>query len=296
VTRPKEETRAVWRSIWLEQLVQDLRYASRMLRRNTGFSAIGVLTLSLGIGMNTAMFSVVDAVILQPLPYPNPERLVWISNDCPFSDGDCGMSRADFALWKTEAKSFEKMAIVGHANGDDTAMVFDGKSESERVGSIQGDFWSITNAQPVIGRLFGEHEPNSVVLTWPLFQRSFGGNPGVIGKLIALEGHTFTITGVLSPNFRNLIPQLLWTGEEIRDIDAYIPTPAGNELPGGPLRATAQSGPAATWFRIVGKRRPDVSLEQARAEMEALYYETLKQFPSPEPGWHRDGDQNRSDF
>ncbi len=254
--------------------MQDLRYAGRILRRNAGFSATAVLTLALGIGMNTAMFSVVDAVILQPLPYPNPERLVWISHDCPLSSGDCGMSRADFVLWKKEAKSFEKMAIVGHESGDDTALVFNGKSETERVASIQGDFWSITGAQPAIGHLFGDNETNSVVLTWPLFQRSFGGNPDVVGKVIELEGHPFAVTGVLSAKFRNLLPQLLWTGEEMRDIDAYIPTLAGHELPGGPVRATAQSGPTATWFRIVGKRKPDVPFEEARAEMEALYYQT----------------------
>jgi putative ABC transport system permease protein len=279
VTRLKEETRAVWSWIWLEQLLQDLRYAGRMLRRNPGFSATAVLTLALGIGMNTAMFSVVDAVILQPLPYPNPERLVWISDDCkgPLSDGDCGMSRADFALWKATAQSFEKMALVGH---EDVALVFNGNSETNRVGSIQGDFWSITNAQPILGHLFRDDEPNSVVLTWPLFQRTFNGNPGALGKSIELEGHSFTVTGVLTPKFRNLIPQRLYGGEELRDIDAYIPTPAGHELPGDPLRETAQSGPTSTWFRIVGKRKPDVSYEQARAEMDALFYRTWKQYPN----------------
>ncbi len=290
-TRLKEDIREVWSFVWFAQMRQDLRYAGRMLRRNAGFSATAVLTLALRIGMNTAMFSVVDAVILQPLPYLNPERIVWISHDCPFSEGDCGMSRADFVLWKEKAKSFEKMAIVGHGNGDDTALVFDGKSETERVGSIQGDFWSITNAQPALGHLFNDYEPNSVVLTWPLFQRMFRGNPDIVGKAIELEGHPFTITGVLSPQFRNLIPQILWTGEETREMDAYIPTPAGNELPGGPVRTTAQSGPTATWFRIVGKHRPEVSFAQAKAEMEALYNQTLKQFPSPEPGWHRDANQ-----
>ncbi len=292
VTRHKEDTRAVWSWLWLEQLLQDLRYAGRMLRRDPGFSATAVLTLALGIGMNTAMFSVVDAVILQPLPYPHPERLVWIASDDP-QWGESAMSRADFALWKSEAKSFEKMAIVGN---EDVALVFHGNAATERLGAIQGDFWSVTNAHPVLGHLFGPREQNSVVLTWPLFQRTFGGDPGVVGKSIELEGHAFTVAGVLSPEFRNLIPQQLSTGEEMREIGAYIPTPLGHELPGGPLRETAQSGPTPTWFRIIAQRRPSVSFNQARAEMEALYYQTLKQFPSPEPGWHRDGNHERFRF
>jgi predicted permease len=288
VTRFKEDTRAVWSVVWLEQLLQDLRYAARMLCRNPGFSATAVLTLALGIGMNTAMFSLVDAVILQPLPYANPDRLVWIGNDCPYSNGDCSMSRADFVLWKAQAQSFEKMALVGNK---DIAMVFHGSAATERVGAIEGDFWNMTNAQPILGHLFAGNETNSMVLTWPLFQQVFGGNPGVLGKSVELQGHAFTVTGVLSPKFRNLIPQVLWGGDEMREIGAYIPTPVGHELPGGPLRETIQSGPTPTWFRIVAKRKPSVSFEQARAEMAALYYQTLKRFPSPEPGWHRDATQ-----
>ncbi len=220
--------------IVFEQLLQDLRNAWRMLQRNPGFSATAVLTLALGIGMNTAMFSVVDAVILQPLPYPNPERLVWISDDCSANGyqswDDCLMSRGDFVAWKQQAQSFQQMALMGN---EDITLVANGSATTERVGSIQGDFWAITNAQPVLGHLFGAHQPDSVVLTWPLFERTFGGNPSVIGKTVELEGHPFTVTGVLSPKFRNVIPQtvpthdLLPAGETVRNalsgIDKNVP-------------------------------------------------------------------------
>lgn len=228
VTRFKEDTRAVWYWIWLEQVMQDLRYAGRMLRRNPGFSAAAILTLALGIGMNTAMFSVLEAVILQPLPYPNPNRLVWISNDCSasgYSSGDdCFMSRGDFVAWKRQTQSFGKMALVGN---EDIALVYHGQATTERIGSIQGDFWSMLNAHAVLGRLFGPSEHDIVVLAWPLFERTFHGDPNVLGKTIELEGHAFRIAGVLAPHFQNLIPQCLYPGDEARDIDAYIPTIVG---------------------------------------------------------------------
>ena len=278
----KEETRAVWTWLWLEQLIQDLRYALRMLRRNPGFTATAVLTLALCIGMNTAMFSVVDAVILQPLPYPDPDRLVWISDDCSangyHSGRDCFMSRGDFVAWKQQAQSIEKMALVGN---QDIALVYNGNATTERVASIQGDFWNMLNAHAILGHLFGPSERDVVVLTWPLFQRSFNGDPRVLGKAIELEGHVFRVAGVLAPHFQNLIPQALYSGDEVRDITAYIPTIVGNDLPGDPLRATAQSGPTPAWFRMIGKIKPGVGFEQAHAEMQTLFAKTWKGHPEP---------------
>lgn len=282
LTLLKEETLAVWSWLWLEKLTQDLPYAVRILRRNPGFTATAILTLALGIGMNTAMFSIVDAVILQPLPYPDADRLVWISNDCSAyghqSGDDCLMSRGDFVAWKQQAHSFEKMALIGN---EDIALVYHGEAATERIGSIQGDFWNMLNAHALLGRLFGPSEHDVVVLTWPLFERSFNGDPNSIGKTVELEGHVFRITGVLASHFQNLIPQALSPGDEIRDIDAYIPTIAGNDLPGDPLKATVQSGPTPTWFRIIGKMNPSVSFDEAHAEMSTLFARAWKQYPNP---------------
>jgi len=278
----KEETRAVWTWIWLEQLKQDLRYAFRTLRRSPGFTATAVLTLALCIGMNTAMFSVVDAVILQPLPYPEPDRLVWISDDCSanghHSWDDCLMSRADFVLWKKQAQSFEAMALVGN---EDMALLYRGEATTERIGAIQGDFWAMLNAHAALGRLFGPSERDAIVLAWPTFQRTFSGDPTVLGKSVELEGHVFRIVGILAPTFENLVPQGLYPGDEVRDIGAYTPTIVANDLPGDPLRSTARSGPTPTWFRIVGKIRRGVSFDRAHAEMEMLFTRTWKQHPNP---------------
>lgn len=277
-----EEIRALWSWFWLEQLRQDLRYALRGLRRNPGFTATVVLTLALGIGMNTAMFSVIDAVILQPLPYPNSDRLVWISDDCSanghLSGHDCRMSRGDFVAWKQQSQSLEKMALMGN---EDIALVYRGKATTERVASIQGDFWSMLNAHAVFGRLFGPSEHDVVVLTWPLFERVFNGDRNAVGRTVELEGHAFRVVGVLAPHFQNLIPQVLNPGDEIRDITAYIPTIIGNDQPGVALRATAQSGPTPAWFRIVGELKPGVSFHRARAEMQTLFARTWKEGEHP---------------
>lgn len=282
ITQLKEDTRAVWHWRWVEQLVQDLRYAGRILRRNPGFTATAILTLALGIGMNTAIFSVVDAVILQPLPYSNADRLVWISDDCSANGhqswDDCLMSRGDFVAWKQHAQSFEKMALMGN---QDIALVYRGNATTERVASIQGDLWDMLNARAALGTLFAPSEHDVIVLTWPLFERIFNGDPSALGKSIELEGHVFRVVGVLAPHFSNLIPQALYAGDETREIAAYIPTILGNDLPGDPLKASAQSGPTPTWFRIIGKLEPGIPFDRARSEMQALFTRTWKEFPSP---------------
>jgi predicted permease len=276
-TRLKEEIRGIWRVSWIDQAAKDLRYAFRVLRRNPGFTTVTVLTLALGIGMNTAVFSVIDAVLLQPLPYPNPERLVWISHNCRFSSEDCFGARSDYRIYRQQAHSFEAFALIGN---EDLALVSEQGANTERIGSIEGDFWNITGAEPVLGRLFADGEPNAIVLTWGLFQRTFGCDPKVLGKSVLIEDHPFTIVGVLPKTFRHLFPQALYTGDEIKDIDGYISTPPGHELPGNPIKADLKLAPAPPWFRIVAKLKPNVSLGQAYAEMRTIDNRILKQYPN----------------
>jgi hypothetical protein len=199
----KEQTREIWIVAALEQLRQDIRFGLRMLRRTPGFAAVTILTLALGIGVNTAVFSMINTVLLSPLPYPDPERIVAFSNGITASSGGpfkAGILGADFAEWHTHATLFEKMA--GYTYGDAT-LATKNTSGQERVLSIAGDFWAITGARARLGHLFEPAKSrNSVVLSDSLFERQFKGDPGIIGKIVTLDGRPVTVAGVLPRDFR----------------------------------------------------------------------------------------------
>ncbi|HEY3458850.1 MAG TPA: ABC transporter permease, partial [Bryobacteraceae bacterium] len=202
-------------------MLQDIRYGWRMLRRSPGFTAVVVITLCLGIGLNTAVFSVIRAALLRPLPYRNAERLVWVSDHDRSGKGDFPVRNNAFQKWRKQAKSFESIAaFTGLAQSLTTK---DG-SEYEQVTPVGGDFWKITGAQPEFGRLFGPAESNVVVLSHDLFEQSFHSDPRIVGKIVSLDGHAVTVTGVLSGNFHFLTP-----GEGLRgqlpQRAVYVPLP-----------------------------------------------------------------------
>ncbi len=217
-------------SVWLDQLLQDLRYGLRGLRRNPGFTAIVTLTLALGIGMNTAVFSVANAVLLRPLAYPDAARLVWLTNyDFLYEHRDNYVSRPAYLKWREQARSFESMVAYGN---QDLALLAGDESSQERIASITGDFWSMAGARATLGRLFSPGEPHAMVLSYALFERRFRSDPQVIGKTVAVNGYPFTITGVLAAGFRFVFPQQIASRDEVREMDAYIPFPdAAMRLP-----------------------------------------------------------------
>src|SRR2546423_4835718 len=159
--------------LWGRQLLQDTHYGLRSLRFNPGFSALVILILALGIGMNTAVFSIVNAVVLNPLPYPYGERIVWMVTHSSFSLGDM-VAVADFQDLQERSRSFEKMALYGYQN---QAIQRAGDTLRIRVASVSGDFWNILGARAAAGRLFDPDERNSIVLSNGLFMRFFGGYP-----------------------------------------------------------------------------------------------------------------------
>lgn len=247
----EEQTRVVWRRLWIDQLWHDLLFAFRILRRAPGFSAIAVLTLAVGIGLNTAVFSVVESVLLRPLEYPHPERLVWLGEYEPAVHHDMVML-SDVAAWRTTARSyngvasysFQQAAIATSRTAFPVAAVFAG-----------GDFWSLTGAIPAFGRLFGPGEQNGVVISWDLFQRQFGGDPHAVGSAVTVDGSASTITGVLPRNFRFHFPRW-WTALHPETIEAYLTLSSAE--------AQHRAG------QVVASLKPGVSVSQAFAELKSL--------------------------
>ena len=273
VSRIREDTYAVWHVIWLEQLLQDIRYGARTFRRNPGFAAVIFFTLVLAIGMNTAVFSVVEAVLLRPLPYPSAARLVWLASyDADYeSDHDNLVNRADYSTWKDQSHSFESIAAYGN---QDLALMYKGQPSQERVVSITGSFWNLAGAQAALGRLFPEGEPHALVLSHELFQRRFNGDPHILGQTITINGFPFTITGVLPKSFEFLFPQQYSRAGE-RKIGAYIAFPPSvMRLPISDSSSwqamVRELGPMPDYVCVIARLRPGVSLATARSEMGSI--------------------------
>jgi predicted permease len=253
-----DETRDVWRFVWFEQLFQDLRYALRFLRRNTRFTTVVVLTLALGIGMTTAVFSVANTVLLKPLPYPNPERLVWVGYYDASAQRDL-LKLQDFVNLRAQARSLAGMAAYGYQ----PAAIATAESANQVTAVyVAGDFWDMVGAQAAAGRLFGAEEPDCLVLSWDLFVRQFGGDPQAIGRPVMMNGHPVQVTGVLPKTFRFQFP-MWWMASRPEPVEAYMSLPP-----------PAQRGAQTT--QAVAALKPGVSLDQARAELETLSQRILE--------------------
>ena len=187
----------------LEALWQDLRYGARMLLKQPGFTFIAVLTLGLGIGANTAIFSIVNAVLLRPLPYPAPERLVSLQERV--SGGGFSPSYPNFADWRAQNTVFDSMAAVR----TNESFNFTGAGEPERLQGrlVSAEFFSTLGISPLLGRDFlaEDNRPSAApaaILSYGFWQRRFGADESVVGKQLTLNNQSFTVVGVTPPDFR----------------------------------------------------------------------------------------------
>src|ERR687884_1445023 len=180
----------------MERLIQDVRYGGRVLWKRPGFTAVVVLTLALGIGANTAIFSVVNAVLLKPLPYRNAERLVWVAGNIRGGTDRASVSPPDYVDYRAQNTVFEEFAA---SNSVPLPVNLTGAGEPERLtGSfVTANYFRAFGVQPALGRVFGADEEHAgpapvAVLSDGLWKRRFGGDPSVVGKTLTLDGKSVT--------------------------------------------------------------------------------------------------------
>lgn len=249
---------------FLESLIQDVRCGVRMLRKNAGFSLIAILTLALGIGANTAIFSVVYGVLLEPLPYHDPARLILLNETTP-RVGMVSVSDPNFLDWRSQSHTFSQMAAVHEVDFN-----LSGISQPESIGgeAVSPNFLSLLGVRPFLGRDFDASEEKSgtapvVMLGYSLWQSHFGSDASVVGRTVLFDGRSFTIIGVLPPNFR-------WI-ERLQFLE-----PIGTWLATNPEAAErADRGDMV----VVGRLAPATSLAAARSEMEGIAARLAKQYP-----------------
>jgi predicted permease len=250
----------------LETLLRDLGYGLRMLRTHPGFSVVAVLTLAIGIGANTALFSVVDNVLWKPLPFPHPEQLVRLHQSKPsFENGS--ISYPNFRDWQQENHTFSAMAIVRT-----TGFSLTGRGEGEQLDAeaVSSDFFSLLGVKPLLGRTFvrGEDEigaPPAVLVSAALWRRKLGAAPDVVGKSLTLDGRAYPIVGVVEPDF----------GLQIQGFfpaDVYVPLGQWRN----PLLPSRAFG---LGMHGVGRLKPGVTIEQARADLQRVARNLAAAYP-----------------
>ena len=272
VQQTREECRDMRRVNFIENLIQDLRYGLRMLRTNHGFTAVAVITLALGIGANTAIFSLADALLWKPLPVPELDRLVMVmERQQKQATGWIPVSPANYIDWKAQNKVFEHLAAWEYSSSNLTrAGGYSG--EPERLDSVlvSPDFFDTLELKPLIGRGFahGDDIPGRdqvVVLSHRLWRRSFGEDPGLIGKTVRLDGRDCTVIGVMREG----------TG---------FPTDTGLFMPLAMPDALRHSRVAHNLFPVA-RLRAGVSITQANVEMAGIAQRIAQQNPHTNSGW-----------
>ena len=264
ITLAKEESRDMWSFLSIERFWQDLRYAARMLRRSPGFTALAGLSLALGIGGNAAMFSLVNALLIRPLPYSQPERLLRITSVYP---------KAGLALFQQESRTMEVASVSADAEFNLT-----GEGEAARLaGSVaSANLFSVLGAPVERGRAFepGEDRPGRdglVILSHSLWKTKFGGDPQVVGRMIALNGVNRLVVGVMPAGFSFPSPQVqLWVPARLdpSNVEDYL---GGDYVP------------------LIARLRAGATVAQAQGEVRAITAQLDSMFPWPMPrNWNMD--------
>ncbi|HET9316545.1 MAG TPA: ABC transporter permease, partial [Vicinamibacteria bacterium] len=252
----------------MDRFVQDLRYGVRTLRARPGFSLVAVLTLALGIAVNTTMFSVVSGVLLSELPYRDPQRLALIR---VMSDGQTSLpslSPPEIEDLRERAGVFEDVTSVRDNTGTLTGA---GEPVQLRIGGIRWNFLHVLGVEPLLGRALtaDDGRPNAapvLLISHGLWQERFGGDPRIVGRPIVLDGQSVQVVGVLPPNLELLLPREAGLP---RRLDAWRP-----------FTFDFHALPRFRWMRALVRLRPDVGLEQAQQATDGLVKQLISEFPA----------------
>jgi predicted permease len=267
VEQVKEKSRDVRGVRFVEELWQDLRYGARILLKKPGFTLIAIVTLALGIGANTAIFSIVNAVLLRPFPYEAPERLVILQENISGVVGNT-VSYPNFADWRAQNTLCDSMVAV-RAN---ESFNFTGAGEPERLQGrlVSAEFFSTLGIQPLLGRNFLAEDDRpgaapAVILSYGFWQRRFGADPGIIGQQITLNNQSFTVTGITPPDFQY-------------GVEADVTVPIGLQADRFRMRG------ADPGIRVVARLKPNVSEHQAEMELNLIAERLEQQYPESNKG------------
>lgn len=268
----KEECRDARGVHLVETLLQDFRYGLRTLRKSPGFVAIAVLTLALGIGASTAIFSVVESVLWRSLPFPDSERLtaLWSTNLKQTWRAE-PVSTADYSDWKAQSSSFEQLAAFDW--GGRHTLTGNGEPESVFAMPVSANFFDALQVRPAVGRTFRPDEEQTgknrvALMSHSLWERRFHSDPTIVGKALTLDGDEYTIAGVWSPGFH-----LEFLG---KDPDLFIPLT---------LDSSAATNRTDRSLGIVGRLKPGVDLSRANSEMTTVAERLAQEYPKEDGDW-----------
>src|SRR5215470_15565379 len=264
----------IMQTIW-----QDLRYGARMLMKKPGFTIVAVLTLALGIGANTAIFSVVDAVLLRPLPFPNPEQIVLVRDDLTGRQlEDVGMSVDELRDFQERSGVFEQISAVWPVDANLT-----GSDRPERIEllAVSPNYFSLLGASAQLGRVFGPQDQalgfaEAVVISDALWHRLFAGDPNILGRKVRADSDIYTIIGVMPPGFRHPARTLrnevdMWGAAGFAANPFAPPVRAQRILPGA-----------------IARLKPGLSVQQAQMKLDSFVANLRSEFPKdypPDAGW-----------
>ena len=263
VEQIKEECRDMRRVNDIENFIQDLHYGLRMLARNRGFAAVAILTLALGIGANTAIFSVVDTVLLRPLPFRDPASLVWATERFPSTRGASVVISPDFTAWMNRNQVFQQIGAFGGGVGANLTGA--GEPTRVRVTNVTAGFFPMLGVQPIAGRTFlpsesKEAQRHVALLNEALWRSRFGSDPHMVGKNVRLDDDTFTVVGVLPANLRYPAADF-WIPLAL-DTDEFSPrSPRWNIL------------------TVIARLKPGVNVGRAQSDLQLVTQQMDREYP-----------------